>query len=120
MTKRAMGESQPQSGLIKAAAITKMMALIKTKRSALEADISPAGISRSAVLGFRASKFLSRYLLNAMAALRAVTIQTRTRRNNLNTGTDPNPLSPVTRHSPSVNPMMAKGSAKTVWEKVIS
>lgn len=87
-----MGESQPQSGLIKAAAIVKMRALITTKRSALDAAISPAGISRSAVLGFRASKFLSRYLLNAMAALRAVTIHTITRRNNRRTGTDSTPF----------------------------
>jgi hypothetical protein len=71
MTKRATGESHPQSGLIIAAAMIKMMALITTKRSALEAAISPAGISRSAVLGFLASKFLSRYRLNAIAALRA-------------------------------------------------
>lgn len=114
MTKSATGESHPQSGLIIAAAMIKMMALITTKRSALEAAISPAGISRSAVLGFLASKFLSRYRLNAIAALRAVTIQTITRRNNFTTGTDPNPLCLETRQSPSVNPMMAKGRANMV------
>jgi hypothetical protein len=35
----------------------------------------PLGISLMAVLGFSASHFLSRYLLKAMAALRAKTIQ---------------------------------------------
>ena len=50
-----------------------------TKRNALLAEIIPLGISRIAVRGFFASKFLSKYLLKAIAALRAVIIQIRTR-----------------------------------------
>ena len=49
-----------------------------TNRKALLGEIIPLGISLMAVRGFFSSKFLSKYLLNAMAALRAVTIQTNT------------------------------------------
>lgn len=52
-----------------------------TKRKALLADIIPLGISLIAVLGFLASKLLSKYLLKAIAALRAETMQMRTRMN---------------------------------------
>ena len=44
------------------------------------AEIVPVGISLIAVLGFFASIVRSRYLLNAMAALRAKTMQRMTRR----------------------------------------
>ncbi len=50
-----------------------------TNRKALLAEIIPFGISRIAVRGFFASKLLSKYLLKAMAALRAVIMQIRTR-----------------------------------------
>jgi len=48
---------------------------------ALFAEIIPEGISLIAVLGFFASKFLSRYRLKAIAALRAKTIQRTTKMN---------------------------------------
>ena len=65
-----------------------------TKRSALFGAMMPRGISRMAVLGFRASKFLSRYLLKAIAALLAVTIQINTNTRRINNGPQPGePLS---------------------------
>ena len=44
--------------------------------------IRPAGISRTAVRGFNASISRSKYLLNAIAAFLAVTIQTNINKNN--------------------------------------
>src|SRR6185436_12474903 len=52
--------------------------LIIVKSKTLFAFIIPAGISRMAVLGFFASKFLSKYRLNDMAGLRAKTMQRTT------------------------------------------
>ena len=60
-----------------------------TKRSALFGAIMPRGISRMAVLGFRASKFLSRYRLKAIAALLAVTIHINTNTKRINKGPHP-------------------------------
>ena len=51
------------------------------KRKALLGEIIPLGISRMAVRGFFSSKLLSKYLLKAMAALRAVIMQIITRKN---------------------------------------
>jgi hypothetical protein len=61
------------------------MQLMMVNHSTLFAFKIPAGISRMAVLGFLASKDRSRYLLNAMAALRANTIQPITSNNLGNT-----------------------------------
>jgi hypothetical protein len=52
-----------------------------TNRKALFAEMIPFGISRIAVRGFFLSKLLSKYLLKAIAALRAVIIQVITKRN---------------------------------------
>jgi hypothetical protein len=51
------------------------------KINAWLAEIIPLGISLIAVLGFFASKFLSKYLLKDIAALRAVIMQRITRIN---------------------------------------
>ena len=55
--------------------------LITTNKSALFDLIIPAGISLTAVRGFFASKFLSSQRLKAMAAERAKTMQSNTRKN---------------------------------------
>lgn len=52
-----------------------------TNHKALFAFMMPAGISRTAVRGFCASKFLSNQRLKAMAAERANIIQPMTRAN---------------------------------------
>ena len=51
------------------------------KANALFAEIIPFGISRIAVRGFFASKFLSRYRLKHIAALRAKIMQRMTSTN---------------------------------------
>lgn len=53
------------------------------KNKAFFALIRPAGISRIAVRGFKASISRSRYRLNAMAELRAVTMQISMSTNNI-------------------------------------
>ena len=74
--------------------IMKIAQQMITKRSALFGAMMPRGISRMAVLGFRASKFLSRYRLKAIAALLAVTIQINTNTKRINNGPQPGePLS---------------------------
>ena len=73
--------------------IMKITQQMITKRSALLGAIIPLGISLIAVRGFRASKFLSRYLLNAIAALLAVTIQINTKTKRMIIG--PRPGNPV-------------------------
>ena len=101
--------------------------------SALFAEIIPAGISLIAVLGFFASKLLSRYRLKAMAALRARTIQ-RITRINFDTILSCHQLKLVISHphptvlfrvnrslfgylmTPRKNPISANGIAKMVWE----
>ena len=60
-----------------------------TNRSALFGAIMPRGISLMAVLGFLASKFLSRYRLKAIAALLAVTIQINTNTKRIKSGPEP-------------------------------
>ena len=87
-------------------------------RNALLAEIIPDGISRIAVRGFLASKFLSKYRLKAIAALRAVTIQIITNKN----------LYPYLKYHglllsnaslfiiPNAKPIIANGNAKIVWE----
>lgn len=89
----------------------------------------PAGISRIAVLGFFASKLLSKYRLKDMAALRAKTIHRITRTNfsnnefqSVNGGNiavcHPG-TSDVYANNPRKNPIIAKGIAKMVWENFI-
>lgn len=78
-----------------------------TKVSADEAEILPAGISLVSVLGFLASICRSKYLLKAIAAFRAKTIQkiTSTNKSQLNGACEV-----VT---PKKKPIIAKGNAKT-------
>jgi hypothetical protein len=45
-------------------------------------------------------------------------MQTNTNKNNFKIGTERIPFSLATVHTPNVNPITAKGKAKTVWEKV--
>lgn len=52
---------------------------MRVKRKAEVGETFPEGISLSAVLGFKPSISLSRYLLNAMAAVRAKTMERRTK-----------------------------------------
>ena len=95
---------------------------IITKRSALFGAIIPRGISRIAVLGFRASKLRSRYRLNAIAALLAVTIQINTRNKRANSGLKPgNPFSCIifVPNMPRKNPIIPKGNANKVCENLI-
>ena len=77
-----------------------------TKVKASLADILPAGISLVTVLGFFASIFRSKYLLNAIAAFLAKTIQsiTSTKSNQLNG------FAVVV--TPKKKPIKAKGMAK--------
>ena len=84
MTNNATGESRKQSGLINQHVAIKRKLQIITNRSALLGEIIPRGISRIAVLGFFASKYLSKYRLNAIAALLAVIIQIKTSINRKN------------------------------------
>lgn len=95
-----------------------------TKRSADSADKIPAGISRIAVRGLRASKCRSKYRLNAMAALRAVTIQTNTSNSFTKMACvkipamvpDAVPFVCLTCGMAKQNPINAKGMAKMVCE----
>jgi hypothetical protein len=106
-------------------------------RKALSADIIPLGISLIAVRGFFASKCRSKYLLKAIAALRAVTMQMRTKRNLIPTlfhhtkfvVSHPHPMVGFKFHCPAItfngfltvakkNPIIAKGKAKMVCENL--
>lgn len=78
MTNNATGDKYKQIGLIKYVAIINTTQLIITNLKALLAEIIPLGISLMAVRGFLASKLLSKYLLKAIAAERAVIMQTIT------------------------------------------
>ncbi len=78
------------------------------KNKAFLGLIIPAGISLIAVRGFKTSNFLSIKRLNAMAELRAVTMQASTNKNNFNENVKPS-------CSANVNPMQANGKAKIVW-----
>jgi hypothetical protein len=77
------------------------------KNNAFFGFIIPAGISLIAVRGFKASNFLSIYLLKAMAALRAVAMHNKTSKNNFSEKVN-------SCCNANVNPMHAKGSAKIV------
>ena len=55
-----MGERKKQSRLMKKVVATKSKLQLMVNHKALLAEIIPAGISRMAVLGFFASKLLSR------------------------------------------------------------
>ncbi len=77
-------------------------------RSAAFAEIIPAGISRTAVLGFFASMVLSAQRLNAIAAERAKTIQSKIFP--VNAQLKENENSVIAK----VNPIAANGSAKMV------
>lgn len=103
---------------------TNTMLLPITKRKADSADKMPAGISRIAVRGFNASKWRSKYRLKAMAALRAVTIQTNTSKPFCNkTGFNKPCMVPAVPLSAILatgiarkKPIKAKGMAKMVCE----
>lgn len=85
----------------------------KTKMSAFLAFIILDGISRTAVLGFKTSKCLSIYLLNAIAALRANTIHKMTNKNKSIRKVYCNLIA-------KKKPINAKGKAKMVWLNLIS
>lgn len=95
----------------------KQIQLIMVNQSTDSAESIPAGISRIAVRGLRASKLRSRYLLKAIAALRAVTIHTNTNKNlkamlaDIIICKDAPFLA-----APKKKPMQAKGNAKMVCE----
>lgn len=57
--------------------------LMRIKASAFFLEMIPAGISRIAVRGFNLSNRSSIYRLNAMAALRANTIQSTTNKSKI-------------------------------------
>lgn len=78
MTNKAIGDRKKQISLIKKVVATNRAQLISTNHKACFFFTIPAGISRTAVLGFNASNRSSIYRLKAMAALRANTIQSIT------------------------------------------
>src|SRR5690606_15784180 len=78
-TNKATGESKKHNVLMKYVAATNSRQLTIVNVNAFWGDTLPAGMSRMAVRGFLASMSLSRNLLKAMAALRAVTIHTNIR-----------------------------------------
>ena len=75
MMNKATGERTRQSLLIKKVAMTNKMQLTIVKINALFGFIIPAGISRTAVLGFIASYLASSQRLKAIAAERAKIMQ---------------------------------------------
>ena len=103
-----------------------------TKNNALLELITPAGISRTAVRGFFASKFLSSQRLKAMAAERAKIMQRMTKKKihelpkknnfvfeNTERLQGSNTLTCGIRSKlfiPKKNPINAKGIAKMMWE----
>jgi hypothetical protein len=114
MTNRAMGDSKKQVILIMYADAANKIILSNVNLRALLALIIPLGISLMAVLGFFASNSLSKYLLKAIAALRAKTIHKSM-----------SPKSLGSKLYPSLNiarqkPIKAKGKANTVWLNLIS
>lgn len=80
-----------------------------TRRNADAGLMTPEGISRISVLVFSASIWRSTYLLKAIAALLAKTIQSRIRRNNSQLIDAPSAARPKKKAR------NAKGSAKMVW-----
>src|SRR5690606_27173706 len=103
----ANGESRRQSGLSIALASTNTAAANITAPDAAVTPILPAGISRDAVRGLRASKARSAIRLNPMAAnraeVKAITTHVITRND---TG--------ATREAAST-PSSANGRANRVW-----
>ena len=81
-----------------------------TNQRAALAFIVPAGISLIAVREFFLSIFLSMYRLNAMAALRAKTIQSSTFSNKCHSN------EAGVKCTAKKKPISAKGIAKMVWE----
>lgn len=77
--------------------------------SAALAEIFPEGMSRITVRGFLASISRSKYLLKAIAALRAKTMQSTTANNKYQL----NGLAVVV--TPKKNPIKAKGIANMEW-----
>jgi hypothetical protein len=107
------------------------MQFTTTNLRALPDEIIPEGISLIAVLGFFASKCLSRYRLNAIAALRAKTMHSTTRTNFTNRNfhqvkfvtSHPHPIDLLRFHCPlskfavvkaRKKPIIANGIAKMV------
>jgi hypothetical protein len=88
-------------------AVTNSKQLMIIKNKALFGLIIPAGISLIAVRGFKASNFLSINRLNAMAELRAVTMQTNTNNNRFNEKEWPS-------DNAKVKPIKANGKANIV------
>lgn len=77
--------------------------------SAAVGEIFPAGISRFIVLGFLASIERSRYLLKAMAVLRAKTMHNNMYKRIMKSKGFSDCALAIKK------PMNAKGNAKTVW-----
>ena len=109
MTSNATGLSAKHKGLMKYVQRMNNITLKMTNHNAAFGEIMPAGISRMMVRGFFASMSLSSHLLNAMAALLANTIHNNTNINNRIQSAF------ATFKYPKVNPVNAKGKAKTVW-----
>lgn len=80
-----------------------------TKNKTLLAEITPDGISRLRVLSFLASMVLSAHLLNAIAAFRALTIQSITSNNSLRSN-----VKSAVEFNPITNPIAANGNANKV------
>jgi hypothetical protein len=81
---------------------------IITNERAAEGCITPEGISRFAVLGFFSSYFLSIYLLNPIAALRAKTMHKRISNKSLSLIACPESA------KPRKSPIIANGRANMV------
>ena len=108
---RATGESARHSGFSIAAASTNTAVETATNRTTSRADRTPAGSSREAVRGLRASIARSTRRLKPIAALRAETMATTIQRTW-------RPLMPETRAASDAE-ARANGSAKTECEKRI-
>ena len=93
--------------LIKKVAVTNNKQLIIIKNKAFLGLIIPAGISLTAVLGFRASNFLSIKRLNAIAEFLAVTIHANTNKKSLIENVCPS-------DNANVKPINANGNANIV------
>src|SRR5882672_9490125 len=101
-----MGDKKKHNGLMNQVVIMNKAELAITKYKALEAEMIPDGISRFAVRGFFLSKSASSQRLNAIAALRANTMQSTTSKSFVQLKECP---AQVTARK---NPIMAKGMAK--------
>lgn len=84
--------------------------LITINHKALLGEITPAGISLTAVLGFFSSISLSIYLLKAIAALLAKTITAKTFKNKIQLI-----VAWALWVLAKKKPIQAKGRAKMVW-----